>query len=301
MPQPKKNGLIALAIVCVIWGTTYFALRIGVRSFPPLLFSGIRQLIAGVILMMIIVFIKGKFNWSIKNLMKQFLIGFLLICMGNGLVGVAEVYIPSGLASLIGSLIPINIVFINLISGNEKKVNFRIIAGIIFGLLGMVCIFRDNFKDLGNAGYFAGLMMCLTASFCWSIGTILIKKFNNKNDTPYHNTAIQFLFGGVIMAIIGYITEDRNMLMHINTNSLWALAYLTVFGSIIALLSYQYAIKSLPISTVALYAYINPFIAILLGCVLLNERFTYYTAIAFVLTITGIYLVNAGNKLQTKT
>ena len=301
MAGNRRKGLIALAIVCVVWGTTYFALRIGVRTFPPLLFSGIRQIVAAILLLAIIILIKGKFDWSSRNLIKQLVIGFLLICMGNGLVGWAEVYIPSGLAALIASLIPLNIVMINLMIGKEKKINAYIISGIIFGLLGMVFIFRDNLKDLGNPGYFKGLMMSLVASVCWSIGTVLVKKYNSNNDTPYHNTALQFLFGGIIMTALGLMTEDSSLIRSVDLNSWLALGYLVVFGSILALLSYQFAIKVLPISTVSLYAYINPFIAIILGCAILSERFTGFTAIALLLTCTGIFLVNQGNKLNTKT
>ncbi len=295
-----KNGMAALAVVCILWGTTYFAIKIGVKSFPPLLFSGIRQIVAAILLLVIIVVAGKKFDWSFKNLIKQSVIGFLLICMGNGLVGWAEVYIPSGLAALIASLIPLNIVIINLISGNSKGVNINIITGLVLGLFGMLFIFKDNLKDLGNAGYYLGLMMALTASVSWSIGTVLVKKFNSKNITPYHNTALQFLCGGIIMTVAGFIIEDSNKIQYVDMNGWYALGYLIIFGSIIALLCYQYAIKVLPISTVAVYAYINPLIAIILGCTFLNEKFTWYTAIAFALTITGIYLVNNGNKKSNK-
>jgi len=295
-----NKGVVALAVVCVLWGTTYFAIRVGVKYFPPLLFSGIRQIIAAIILLLITVITAKKFDWTAKNLIKQLVIGFLLICMGNGLVGWAEVYIPSGLAALIASLIPLNIVIINLITGKGKGVNFNIIAGLVLGLLGMLFIFKDNLKDLGNAGYFKGLMMAITASICWSIGTVLVKKYNSNNDTLYHNTALQFLFGGVLMTVAGIITEDTNKILNADKSSWYALGYLVVFGSIIALLCYHYAIKFLPISTVAMYAYINPLIAIILGCAFLNEKFTSYTAIAFALTITGIYLVNNGNKEKMK-
>ena len=301
MDTNKKNGLLALAVVCILWGTTYFALRIGVRSFPPLLFSGIRQIIAATLLFILIIIMKGKFDWRYQNLIRQLFIGFLLICMGNGLVGWAEVYIPSGLASLIASLIPLNIVILNLISGKVKHVNSRIITGILLGLAGMLFIFKDNLKDIRNAGYLTGLLMSFTASICWSLGTILVKKYNNKSETPYHNMALQFLFGGLLMTITGFLFEDHSLIQKASIQSWWALGYLAIFGSIVALLCYQFAIKTLSITTVALYAYVNPFIAILLGCLFLQEKFTMFTAIAFILTLSGIYLVNAGNKLKIKT
>ncbi|GAC1383867.1 MAG: drug/metabolite exporter YedA [Ginsengibacter sp.] len=295
MNKEKRNGLVALGAVCIIWGTTYYALRIGVKSFPPLLFSGIRQMIGGFLLLIIMLLIKQKFNWKIDNLLRQALIGFLMMVMGNGLVGWAEVFIPSGLAALIASLIPLNIVLINYISGKERKINAQIIAGLFLGLCGMGFIFKDNLKDLGNSGYFTGLMMSLTASVCWSLGTVLVKKYNNKSDTPYHNMALQMLVGGIVMGIGGFFIEDHERMFTATSESWEALFYLVIFGSIVALLSYQYAIKTLSINTVSLYAYINPFIAIILGCVLLNEKFTWYTAIAFVLTLSGIYMVNNGN------
>jgi drug/metabolite transporter (DMT)-like permease len=292
----KNKGLLALLVVCVLWGTTYFAIRVGVKTFPPLLFSGIRQIIASIFLILIVWLTGNTFDWTLKNILKQSILGFLLISMGNGLIGCAEVYVPSGLVALIASLVPLNIVLINALSGKGTVINAKIITGLLLGLAGMVFIFQDNLKDLSTKEYYTGIILTITATMCWSLGTVFSKKFNILNNTPFHNTALQFLAGGIIITIGGFLIEDKKEILTASSSSWLAMLYLIFFGSIIGFICYQYAIKTLPINTVALYAYINPLIAIILGCTFLKEKFTSSIAIAFILTITGVYLVNSGNK-----
>lgn len=132
--QNEKNILayLALGVVCVVWGTTYFALRVGVETFPPFLFSAIRQVLAGGILLLILQ-LSGKLKIDRSQLFKQFILGILLITFGNGTVGWSERYIPSGLAALIVSILPVYIVAINYFSGIEKrKPNKYIFSGLVF-------------------------------------------------------------------------------------------------------------------------------------------------------------------------
>jgi drug/metabolite transporter (DMT)-like permease len=162
----KTKAYIALAIVCVFWGTTYLALRVGVAHFPPFLFrvSGnfrqVRCLFAAMAVF-------GKLEQlGFRDVMRQALPGILLITLGNGIIGWAEMYIPSGLAALIVCIMPIYIVIINLISGNEqKRFNFKTIAGFVLGCVGIVLIFKDNLGDLGKPEYLWGVLASFAACF----------------------------------------------------------------------------------------------------------------------------------------
>lgn len=296
----KSNikAYIALAIVCIFWGTTYLALRIGVLGFPPFLFSGIRQVSAGVLLFIAMAFMGKleKLSWS--DIGKQALPGVLLITLGNGIIGWAELYIPSGLAALIVSVMPIYVVVLNVISGKEQKqFNWKIITGFVLGCAGIILIFKDNLADLGRPEYLWGILASFGACLFWAIGSIYLKS-NTFRTSAYSNAAIQFTSGGLGCFVFSLIFDDYSQLNSITPDSLWALLYLTLVGSLLAYMSYLYAIKHLPIVLVSTYAYVNPVIAILLGVLILSEKITMTTVMALAATLYGVYLINKGYRDQ---
>lgn len=292
--ETKTKAIIALIIVCFFWGTTYLALRIGVEGFPPFLFSGIRQFSAGILLLIIMYFTKMLEKVTTKDILKQVIPGILLITLGNGIVGWAELYIPSGLAALIVSVMPIYIAIINIVSGKEQKqFNLKIILGFLLGCTGIVLIFKDNLADLSKTEYLWGVLATFGASVFWALGSVYMK---NKSFTtnPYTNASIQFISGGIGLFLFSAAFDDYSRLSVVTTDSLWALLYVTLIGSLLCYLSYLYAIKHLPIVMVSTYAYINPIIAILLGVVILSERITWITILALGTTLYGVYLINSG-------
>lgn len=292
--KAQTKAYIALANICFFWGTTYLALRIGVKDFPPFLFSGIRQLGAG-ILLFVFMFAFGKLErMTWPDILKQCFPGIFLITFGNGIIGWAELYIPSGLAALIVSVMPIYLVVINLITGFERKLlNTKVICGFALGCIGIVLIFRDNIADLARADYFYGVAGSFAACLFWAIGSLYMKK-NTFRTSAYSNAAIQFTSGGIGLFIFSMLFDDYHR-MKVTSDALWALVYLTLIGSVLAYLSYLYAIKHLPMITVSTYAYVNPVIAILLGVLILDEKMTVITVIALATTITGVYLINTGS------
>lgn len=302
--KSNPKAYLALIIVCFFWGTTYLALRIGVKDFPPFLFSGIRQVSAGLLLFIGMYFFGKLEKMSIKDVLRQALPGILLITFGNGIIGWAELYIPSGLAALIVSVMPIYVVVINLVSGKEqKKLNAKTIAGFVLGCLGIVLIFKDNLGDLGKPEYLWGVLASFAACFFWAIGSIYIKS-NTFNTNSYSNAAIQFTSGGIGCFVFSLFFDDFSRFEMVTAESLWALLYLTLIGSLLAYMCYLYAIQHLPIVVVSTYAYVNPVIAILLGVAILHEKITWFTVLALATTLYGVYLINAGYRTapeKTKT
>lgn len=292
--ETKTKAIIALIIVCIFWGTTYLALRIGVKDFPPFLFSGIRQVSAGLLLLVIMYFAKMLEKVTFKDIAKQALPGILLITLGNGIIGWAELYVPSGLAALIVSVMPIYIVIMNIISGKEKKkFNLKIIGGFALGCIGIILIFKDNLADLAKPEYFWGVVASFGACVFWALGSIYMKH-TSFTTSPYTNASIQFISGGIGLFLFSLMFDDYAQLSAITADSLWALLYLTIVGSLVSYLSYLYAIQHLPIVMVSTYAYVNPIIAILLGVLILSERITWITVLALATTLYGVYLINSG-------
>jgi len=292
----NKNLLayLSLIIVCLVWGSTYFAIRIGVATFPPFLFSAIRQIMAGGI-MLVALKIIGKLQLRRSDLLNQSITGILMVTLGNGVIGWCERYITSGLAALILSLIPVFVVVISYLFGfDRRKPHILILFGLILGCLGIILIFRDNLKDIANPEYFLGMLIAFGACLAWASGSVFskFKILNHKN--VFQNAALQLLTGGIALVLFSLFLDDYTELKVISGKSIWALAYLIVFGSIIAYSSFVYALKNLPISVSSLYAYINPFIAIMLGYFFLNEPLTDITLLALTATLSGVYCINRG-------
>lgn len=296
----NTKAYLALTTICIVWGTTYLAMLIGVHGFPAFLFSGLRHFTAGLLIWLSLPFLKRKVTLTRKEVINQIIPGVLMLALGNGTIGWAEKYIPSGLAALIVSIMPVYVVLINFITGKSKgTLNAKIILGLLLGCAGIVLIFRDNLSDLTDSKYLAGVLVTFAASLCWAAGTIFMKN-NSTNKDSYVNTAVQLTSGGIALLIASPFLDDLSQLQHVQTNSLWALAYLIVFGSLLSFLSYTYAVKKLPVGLVSIYAYVNPIIAVSLGFALNSEKVTTITIIAFITTLTGVFWINRGYKSNAK-
>lgn len=297
--KTATKAYLALATVCVLWGTSYLTMKIGVATIPPFLFSGIRQLSAGLILW-IMVLISGQHrHLTLKDIGRQVLPGLLMIVLGNAVIGWAEQYIPSGLAALIVSAMPLYVTCIGMAGGNDRQqLNKPILLGLCLGALGILLIFRDNLADLTETNYLYGVLATFAAALCWAGGTVYIKRRKVRTG-PLVNAAIQFSSGGIVLLLISPLLDDYSHLDAISSASTWSLVYLVFFGSIIPYLCYLYAIQHLQVGLVSVYAYINPFIAILLGVAVLGETAGWITALAFATTAAGVYWINKGHSLNT--
>lgn len=291
------RAYLAYLFICIVWGTTYLGIRIAVLHYPPFLMAGVRQAVSGIILAAVALLVSRQADWSRKNILRQIFIGFLLITMGNGLVTWAEQYVSSGVAALICSTMPISAVIINIASGKEKM-NLLILAGMLLGFGGVALIFRDNLQQSGgNDLFILGIIALFVATFSWALGSIL-----NKRKTPAVNvlmdSGIQVFAGGVIMLLISPAADDYSNLVLWNPDGFASLCYLIIFGSVLAYAAYMYALKELPVGFVTSYAYVNPLVAVLLGSIFLDEPLNVITVIAFVLIISGIFIVRSGYKKQ---
>lgn len=301
MDKKNVNAYLALAVVCIVWGTTYFAMRIGVATFPAFLFSGIRQVIAGVLMMAFLLLTGQKLVISRRDITRQFVAGTLMIALGNGVVGWAERYIPSGLAALIVSIMPVYVVIIGYVAGTDRKaINIHLIIGLLLGCIGVGLIFRDNLADLANPNYLYGVLAAFFACFCWAAGTVYTKHRPSAAKTLV-NVAFQLTSGGIMLLLASVFLDDYSQLATVTSDSLWALAYLILFGSLASYGCFLYALKHLPPGLASVYAYVNPFIALLLGYFFLHERLTWTTALALIVTLGGVFFINRSYQQKVNT
>jgi len=287
----------ALAAVCIIWGTTYLALRIAVLHFPPFLFTAIRQVTAGLILVgAVLAFTKAVLP-ARDQIIRQAIGGFFMISLGNGLVAWAEMHIPSGVAAIICSLMPVLVILINLGINRDEKPTWSIALGVLIGLAGIMLMFGEHLNEFSNSEYTLGIILTFLAALSWAGGSIWIKK-RNVESNPFVNAGLQMFFGGMALIPVSLLLDDLSAVTF-SPEAGYALLYLILFGSLIAYASYAYALRKLPMTMVSLYAYVNPLVAVVLGWLFLDEKLNTQIILAFLITVAGIYVVNRGYQLRS--
>jgi drug/metabolite transporter (DMT)-like permease len=295
----QTKAYIALVFICIVWGTTYLAIRVGVMHYPAFLFAGIRQLAAGLILIPVALMINRKTDMSAANIRRQLLMGFLMLAVGNGGVTWAEKYIPSGIAALLCSMMPIFAVLFNLMSSKKDRFNVSIGFGMLLGICGVGLIFRHNIADLAKPEYLGGILCIFLATSGWALGSTLNKN-QGKSINALFNSGLQLLFGGAMMLVFSPVADDYTGFQPWNRDGIISLVYLIVFGSVLAYAAYMYVLNVLPVGIATIYAYINPLIAVVAGYLFLNEAMNIYIGLAFVTIVVSVFLVNRGYRQQHK-
>lgn len=291
----KKDLLIpyiALAAICLIWGTTYLVLRIAVLHFPAFLFVTIRQILAGGLLISFML-LSGKASWPDRDhLIRQAVAGFFMITLGNGLVAWAEMYIPSGVTAIICSLMPMMVILINLGINKEERPTVAILIGVLLGLGGIIMIFGEHLAEFSKREYQLGILLIFIAVISWAGGSVWLKKRGNDGNA-FLNAGLQMLFGGIWLIPGALIFDDLTKISW-SAEALYSLIYLVLFGSVVAYACYSYVLRKLPMTIVSLYAYVNPIVAVILGWLVLSEKLNFRIGIAILVTVAGIYIVNRG-------
>lgn len=300
LKQANIKAYLAFVAVAIFWGTTFLAIRVGINSdgvhlFPPFLLAAFRHSIAGLLICSYFIVFKKQPLPSLKQF-KQFSInGALMLVGGNGIISWGMQYVDSGLAALICALTPLWIVFINLIMGSNEKVTKIMWVGFVICLLAQYLIFYDKVNLLSDKNYILGLIAIVVSNICWALGTVFSKS-HVSNLPVLYSAGLQMIPGGIILLIISTVLGDWAK-FNPSTNSILALAYLVLFGSLLAYGSFMYILKALPAALVSTYAYFNTIVAVFLGYLFLNEVINTKVIIAMLLTILGVYLVGKKSKV----
>lgn len=291
--------IFALIGVALIWGTTYLGIRVAVKSIPAWYVTAIRQSIASLIILLILIK-QNELKWiGWLNLRRQLLLSILMVVIANGMTTVAEKTIPSGLTSLINATSPL-LVFIGCVFLGIQKASLKGFIGVFIGFLGIVFIFRDGIGDLLDPDYRNGILSLVIAVSGWTIGTIYSKKHSGKPQYIFLNLFYQFIFSAVVQLGLALIFSGRADVSAWETESLFAAVYLAVFGSVLGYFCYHYALKKVSASEVSILTYFNTIIAIFLGWLILNETVNSDLIIATCLIIAGVFITNYKKKTPVK-
>jgi drug/metabolite transporter (DMT)-like permease len=282
----------ALGIVYVVWGSTYLAIAIAVQTLPPLFSAGVRFTVAGLVLLGVIAVRRGL-RVGREQLIGAAVVGFLLLVGGNGFVVLAERTVPSGMTALIVASVPLWIIVLRRIAGD--RIHGSTFIGVAVGFAGVAFLVVP--RGSGGGADPVGVGLLLVATVSWALGTFLAPRLRMPGDALL-STGIQQLAGGLVLVVLGAAMGEVTHLEPStwSTSSLLAMAYLVVFGSLVAFTAYSWLLQNAPVSLVATYAYVNPVVAVLLGALILAEPITpsivvgaaiIVAAVAFIVTREG--------------
>src|SRR5213596_1321217 len=294
MATLKGKALIAYLVVCVFWGSTYLAIKVGVTELPPFLFAGLRFLVAGLVLLVLARALRDplpkKGDWGTLAI-----VGLLLLAGGNAFVVWSEQYVGSGIASIFVVTVAMwTALFDAVIPGGQSDLNWRIIAGLLLGFLGTLLLVGATPAEILAADK-RGPIALTIASASWSLGSVYAKRHPTKA-SPYMGAAFQMIVGGVAVALLGTVLGEWAS-WHLSPRGIGAIAYLVVFGSILGYSAYSYALRHASATIVGTYAYVNPVIAVLLGWLLLHEPVHPRTFIAMGMILGAVVWIQFSHKL----
>jgi drug/metabolite transporter (DMT)-like permease len=282
--------VLAFLAVYLCWGMTYLAMRIAVRDIPPHLMSGARFLVAGLML-----YLWTRRRGDPKPTAIQWrsaaMIGAFLLLGGNATVAWAEQQVPSGLAAVLIAVAPIWMVAFDWARGGPRP-GKRVIAGLILGLVGLAILVLPK-GDSATQVNPIGAVMLVLASASWAWGSV-VSKSAPLPKSRFLATSMEMIGGGVLLLLtalaVGQVTHFRPT--DVSVNAVLAWLFLVVFGSLVGFTAYIWLLGVTSIAKVGTYAYVNPIVAVFLGCAILDEPVTSRTLIAALVILVGVALVN---------
>jgi drug/metabolite transporter (DMT)-like permease len=306
-PQKSASPLlviIAFTTVYLVWGSTYFFIKMAVDGFPPLLLGALRFTTAGMLLLTWCI-IKGEQVFIKRNIIHAAVSGFLLLAIGTGVVIWVEQTQPSAMVAIMVSSAPIWFV---LFDKPNWRINFKstsTIVGLVIGFAGVILLFSEQIGNLfGSSTTGANLpamILLLIGSMAWSAGS-LYSKYYSAQGSAQVNTAWQMLIAGLIFLPSSLIHHEvQNLQWHnIPAHSWYALLYLIVFGSIAAFSAYVWLLQVRPATQVSTYAYVNPVIAVILGVLFAGENISLLQIGGLVIILGSVLLINLSKYRKEK-
>jgi drug/metabolite transporter (DMT)-like permease len=299
----KSKIWLALLALYIVWGSTYFGIKVAIETIPPVFHGAIRFFVSGLIL---VIWQKaaGHPMPTRKQWISTAVIGTLLLLGGNGLVSWAEQFIPSGVAALIIGSVPLFLVIAEAIRPRGVKPNWFTILGLLIGFVGIFILVGPAEISGSNERLDPfGVIALLSACALWAAGSVYSKSADLPKSTLM-TTGAEMLMGSLSLLIVSLLTGELKgwEVAEVSARSMYGLVYLILIGSLVGFGSYVWLLQNAPISLVATYAYVNPIVAVLLGNWLGDEPLEPRIWIATAIIIGSVIFINSsrpGAKKET--
>jgi drug/metabolite transporter (DMT)-like permease len=286
--------LLSFAIVYLVWGSTFTAIRMGLDTFPPFMLASLRFLIAGFCFLLVSKW-KDIKTMSFSEFRMEVLVGVLLTC-SNAAVCWAQQFIPSGVAALIVGALPVMFILINWVSFEKKTPPISAVMAFAIGLTGISLISLDK-TAASNIWVVLALILGNTT---WVCGSLLFRMIESKRDY-FPRATVQTIFGGIFLMIVSTVIGERAVTWEtLQISGALSVLYLALAGTVLAYTAYSFLLKNVRTELTSTYALVNPLFALLLGVLFLNEPFTMKVGIATGLILFSVFLVLYGDKFLRK-
>ncbi len=292
----KIKEIVAYAAICIIWGTTYFAIMTGLKEgFQPFIMGSTRFVIAAFIFLFIGLLTK-RMNFNLKFIFQNMLLGIVMMGGGQGLIFWAQQYISSGYAAILEASLPLWFVVLDGANRGQYLKNNKIIGGLILGFIGIVLLF---FKEMGHfsssqsVNTLYGASAVIASCICWVAASLYYAR-HFRNSALISGLSWQLIGGTFCCIIIAGLTGEFSV-AHIfpASQKAWlSVIYLAIAGSVCAFLSYHWLLRQWPSAVVGTYAYINPVIAVLLGYFAASEKIVMNQLIGMGFILIAAFIVN---------
>jgi drug/metabolite transporter (DMT)-like permease len=282
-----------MAILYVVWGSTYLGIAIAIESVPPFLMSAIRFAIAGALLLAWVL-IRQRDDLrmpSRRELRDSLIVGGLLLGVGNGFVALGERTVPSGIAAVLIALMPLWLAVLGWVYFRDRLPRI-VLAGIAIGFVGVAILVWP--AGVGaNAFDPFGIVVLFLAPIGWSHGSLFSQRAARLPSPPLLATALQMWAGSALLLVEAFVVGEYSQFHpeSVSLRSLVAFAYLVVMGSMVAYNAYTWLLRNAPLSLIGTYAYVNPVVAVLLGAVFLSEPISARTVIAAGIILAGVAMI----------
>jgi drug/metabolite transporter (DMT)-like permease len=289
--RPAWKTLLAFAIIYFVWGSTYLAIRVGVREVPPFLLAAMRFLVAGLLLYGWMI-VRGEPSPGRRQWTSALLLAVLIFVLDYGLVFWAEQRVPSGIAAVMMATIPVFMALSEIIFLRTQRLTARLASALLIGI-GGVAVLMSQSLHLGGAPIdTAGATALIIASISWSVASALTRKLPLPSSKVMSSGA-QMLTGGVLLALTAAaLGELRNFHPSTVSREAWlALLYLIVAGSIVAFTAYVWLIHHESPTKVGTYAYVNPVVAVFLGCFVGGETLDLRTILGTLFVLISVVVI----------
>jgi drug/metabolite transporter (DMT)-like permease len=296
--------IIAFATVYLVWGSTYFFIKMAVDGFPPFLLGALRFFTAGALLL-IWCAIKGEQIFVKRNIIHAIASGFLLLVVGNGAVIWVEQTLPSAMVAIMVSSPPIWFVLLDKPNWGTNFKSKSTLIGLVIGFIGVILLFSEQIEGMfgpsTGPSKLPGMLLLVLGTLGWASGSLYSKHYNTKGSVSV-NTAWQMLAAGVVFIPSSFFHHEvQNFNWHtIPVHSWYALLYLIIFGSIAAFSAYVWLLQVRPATQVGTYAYVNPVIAVILGVLFAHEGVTLLQVGGLVIILGSVLLINLSKYRKEK-
>jgi drug/metabolite transporter (DMT)-like permease len=288
---PRWMTLLAFAIIYLVWGSTFLAIRVGVHEVPPLVFAAMRFLAAGLILYGWLI-LRGERSPTMRQWLSVSLLGFMIFVVDYGLLFWAEQRVPSGVAAVMLATIPAFTAFAEILLLRTQKLTLRLAVALLIGIGGVVVLTSQSLGLGGSTISTLGAVALIFASLSWSFATVFTRKLNLPS-SKVMSSAAQMLSGGIMLTIAAAASgEMRGFHPSAISGAAWfALIYLIVAGSIVGFTAYVWLIHHESPTRVGTYAYVNPVVAVILGYFLGGEALGQRTVLGTLCVLISVIVI----------